>query len=132
MFSPPRIPAVLVVFLVVNAASPAPAQCNQPGPDIVISDILDVGNFTPSGNYDALALGTVITNTGSTPVQYSGCPSNAHPAIAGNLYRYSTVNGAARFEQIGQGWLKHVAVVINQSTLCTCMGGGPGLSPGCS
>jgi hypothetical protein len=106
-------------------------QCGIAGADAMI-DVTDVANYTPSGTYDAIVLGAYVCNTGSTSFTYSGCP-NVHPIFGSNLYRYSTVNGAGRFEQIGQSWLKHTAVAANSSDCCTCVAGsGTGLRPGCA
>jgi len=50
------------------------------------------------------------------------------------MFRYMTVNGAARFEQIGQSWLKHGFTALQQSLCCTCTANpnGTALGVGCS
>jgi hypothetical protein len=130
-----RAPSMFLLLTAgVLAGAPlcrAQAPCGGPGPDVAIGDVSDVANSTPIGGYGAIALGAQVCNVGSVALQYSGCP-NVHPIFGGNLYRYSTVNGAARFEQVGQSWLKHTAVGGGGTACCTCSTGGAGLQPGCS
>jgi hypothetical protein len=124
--------ACIAASLALAQPSLAQTSCGAPGPDAVLGDVSDVSNNTPNGAYDAIALGAQVCNMGSVSIAYSGCPSS-HPVFGGNLYKYSTVNGAARFEQIGQSWLKHTAVVAASNACgCTCGGTGTGLRPGCS
>lgn len=125
--------AASVVAWLAGAASPAKAQsaaCGQTGPDAAI-EISDLSNFNPVGDYDAVALGAWVLNIGSMPIAYRGCP-NVHPVFGGNLYRYSIVDGAARFEQVGMSWLKHTAVAAQSGNYCTCVSATGGtLGPGC-
>ena len=58
-----------------------------------------------------------------------------HPVIAGNLFRYKVVGGAGRFEQLGQGWVKHAFLALAENLCCaTCIGDpmGTHLGVGCS
>lgn len=116
---------------ILAAASTAAAQCGLPGPNVIIGQVFDVGNFASTNGHDACALGAVVCNIGSVAVPYSGCP-NQHPLIGGQMYRYSTVNGAGRMEQVGLSWLKHTAVAAAQTICCPSCTGGGGLGPGCA
>jgi hypothetical protein len=60
--------------------------------------------------------------------------TNDHPVIRQNLYRYTVVNGAGRFEQVGMSWLKHGFASLQGSLCCPCQPGGDGqhLGVGCS
>ncbi|HVU63455.1 MAG TPA: hypothetical protein VHC70_05730, partial [Phycisphaerales bacterium] len=124
--------ACAAALLAAGQTSTAQTTCGAPGPDAVLGDVSDVSNSSPVGTYDAIALGAQVCNMGSVSIAYSGCP-NSHPVFGGNLYKYSTVNGAGRFEQIGQSWLKHTAVVAASNACgCGCSSSGSGLRPGCS
>ncbi|MGQ0628000.1 MAG: EF-hand domain-containing protein [Phycisphaerales bacterium] len=106
------------------------------GPDVTTGRILDIGNYgtattfvnggPPGGiNVRAFSVGTESCNRGDAVVQWidntnrAGYSPTEHPVIAQNMYRYSVVDGAGRFEQIGQSWLKHGFASTN-STLSYC------------
>jgi hypothetical protein len=115
------------------SAGQASAQCGGAGPDLVVGDLTGPMSYTATGGYAALSLGTTSCNIGSTNVQWNACSSVTHPIIGGNLYRYSTVNGATRMEQVGQSWLKHAFTALTQNLCCTCNGsGGSVLGVGCA
>jgi hypothetical protein len=121
---------VAALALVAGKAS---AQCGGAGPDLVVGDLTGPQNYTATGGYAALSLGTTSCNIGNTNVQWNACSAVTHPVIGGNLYRFSTVNGATRFEQVGQSWLKHAFEALTQNLCCTCNGqGGSVLGVGCS
>ncbi len=103
------------------------------GPDVIVGDVSDVGNYAVLGALDALALGTTSCNMGNANLSWVGSTTQ-HPVIGGNLYRYKTVAGAPRFEQIGLSWLKHGFAAAQGSLCCTCQGTGSGqaLGVGCS
>lgn len=116
--------------------------CPQPvGPDVILGDISDIGNYgvsempPGSGNWIvAFSVGTTSCNIGNALLKWiSSTPE--HPVIAQNFYRLMTMpNGATRFEQIGQSWLKHGFTALSQN-LCGCGcsgGGGSTLGIGCS
>ncbi|MBI3834964.1 MAG: hypothetical protein HY287_11600 [Planctomycetes bacterium] len=88
------------------------ARCFQPpGPDVIVGnvwDCLDLGRVGPIGSGTvAMSCNTTACNAGNATGNWIGLPSTDHPMIMVNMYRESTVAGASRFEQIGQGWLKH-------------------------
>jgi hypothetical protein len=112
----------------------APPACGtNTGPDVIVGDLTDVLNANPVGGIDALAIGTTSCNIGTAVVNWLG-GTNDHPVIRQNLYRYSEVNGAGRFEQVGLSWLKHGFASLQGSLCCTCQPGGDGshLGVGCS
>ncbi|HMN40120.1 MAG TPA: GC-type dockerin domain-anchored protein [Phycisphaerales bacterium] len=104
------------------------------GPDVIVGDLPDISNNGASGLYDSVAVGTTSCNRGNTPLNwFTGGTDNRHPAISQNVYRY--MNG--RFEQMGEGWLKHGFTAL-QGSVCnsyfgTALGANPPGTPmGCS
>lgn len=109
------------------------------GPDVVVGDMHQESNFTAEqvGGvwYDAFSVGTYSCNVGSVNLQWNADPATTHPVIGQNFYRYYTAaDGATRFEQIGQSWLKHGFFALQNNLCCTCSGSGSGsaLGVGCS
>ncbi len=107
--------------LLIAAAAALPLCCAAPdaraqtvtqtnGPDIIVCSFPDVSNNTPAAvngiMYDSFCVGTTSANRGNTPVNWwTGNGENRHPAISQNIFRYIPSQG--RFEQLGQGSLKH-------------------------
>ena len=111
-----------------------PPPCGEnTGPDVIVGEITDVLNTSPVGTIDAIALGTTSCNMGSQILNWLA-NSNDHPVIRQNVYRYSLVDGASRFEQIGFSWLKHGFASLQGDVCCSCTGNGDGqhLGVGCS
>lgn len=123
----------------------AHAQSRPPaslGADVIVGELPDISNNTPSGaaadiGFDSFAVGTTSCNMGDTQLLWYR-DTNQHPVIGQNLFRLH--NG--RFEQIGQAWLKHGFTAL-QGTACTastsfphtaCANSGTGtlLGVGCS
>ncbi len=117
----------------LTVGDPPPACGTNVGPDVIVGDLSDVQNANPVNGVDALAIGTTSCNIGTAVVNWIG-GTNDHPVIRQNLYRYSVVNGAGRFEQVGLSWLKHGFASLQGSLCCTCQPGGDGshLGVGCS
>jgi hypothetical protein len=114
-------------FTLTLTTGNAPPGMN-PGPDVIVGEVYDVGYFGQVGDILAYAIGTDACNAGDTTVPWT-TSSNHHPVIAQNFYRLK----AGHFEQIGQSWLKHGFAAGAGSTCFTCQGGGgDGLGPGCS
>jgi hypothetical protein len=103
------------------------------GPDVIVGDITGIMNVTASNGLDAFTLGTTSCNIGDTVVQWSG-PTNHHPVISENFYKYKIVDGSGRFEQIGMSWLKHGFAADTGSLCCACQNPGNSqlLGVGCS
>src|SRR5499427_4470259 len=106
-----------------------------PGPDVIVGDIEDVDQMGSNATQVGLAIGTDSCNNGDQPVDWFALPQTDHPVVPQNLYRMSGgANNDARFEQIGQSWLKHAFAALTQDA-CNfgCNGvGGSHLGSGCS
>jgi hypothetical protein len=133
--------SVLACTGLAAAQSGTVTQTN--GPDIIVGDLPDVTSNPPitinNISYAAFAVGTTSCNRGNQLVNwFTGGTDNRHPAISQNLFRYTPSTG--RFEQIGQGSLKHGFTALQGSTCnsyfafgCTPNpAGGTGLGVGCS
>ena len=74
--------------------------------------------------------GNHACNAGDKVLEWHHLPSNRHPVISMNMYRL--LNG--RMEQIGQSWLKHGFVALQQNVCgfgCQPSPTGEGLGVGC-
>ena len=116
-----------------------PAVSNLlPGPDVIVGDIEDVAQFDPPvGTQVGLAIGTDSCNNGDQPINWFALPDNDHPLVPQNLYRMSGgTNNDARLEQIGQSWMKHTFLALEDFVCGTCNTSGcqtgSHLCPGCS
>ncbi len=92
------------------APSSAPAALGAIGPDVIVSTIgSGYGEYGSVNSVGAYAVTTVSCNVGDAIAIWidTGAQPNRHPVIGTQLYRYTTINGATRFEQIGMSWLKH-------------------------
>ena len=109
-----------------------------PGPDVIVGDVEDVAQFDPAvGTQVGLAIGTDSCNNGDQPVDWFALPQTDHPVVPQNLYRMSGgATNDARFEQIGQSWMKHTFLALEESICGTCNTSGcqtgSHLCPGCS
>jgi hypothetical protein len=114
------------------AVGPPPYPCNRlGGPDVIVGDLQDIVNHTAAGGIDAISLGTYSCNVGDVNLKWiSG--TNEHPVIGGNLYRFRTVSGAGRFEQIGMSWLKHGFFALSNDLCCIGCQGTDGTALGVS
>ena len=93
-----------------------------PGPDVIVGDVEDVAQFdAPVGTQVGLAIGTDSCNNGDQPINWFALPDNDHPLVPQNLYRMSGgANNDARFEQIGQSWMKHTFLALEDFVCGTC------------
>ncbi len=110
-----------------------------PGPDVVVGLIESTGQFGRVGPIGegtvGLALRTTSCNKGDAPLHWFQLPSTDHPLIAMNMYRLQPVDGAERFEQIGQSWVKHAFAVFEGDACqygCMSSGSNDMLGVGCS
>ncbi len=115
--------------------SVAPVVSNEllaVGPDVIVGDLHETGNYGSSNGISAFSVGTVSCNIGSHQLNWFSNTSD-HPVIGQNMYRLA--NG--RFEQVGQSWLKHGFFALS-GTLCSGVNGcagdpsGEHLGVGCS
>ncbi len=122
-------PGTFTIVPGTNPSCPGPSS----GPDVIVGNITDVLNAPAAGGLDALSLGTTACNVGDAGLNWYA-NSTLHPVIATNLYRYSIVDGAGRFEQVGLSWLKHgyAAAVANSCCVCQNPGNSQILGVGCA
>jgi len=117
----------------LNPATPALV----PGPDVIVGDIEDVDQQGNNATQVGLAIGTDSCNNGDEPVDWFALPQTDHPLVPQNLYRMSGgVTNDERFEQIGQSWMKHTFLALEDTVCGTCNTSGcqtgSHLCPGCS
>ena len=88
-----------------------------PGPDVIVGDVEDVAQFdAPVGTQVGLAIGTDSCNNGDQPINWFALPQTDHPLVPQNLYRMSGgADNQERFEQIGQSWMKHTFLALEDS-----------------
>ena len=113
----------LAGMLLSGTGAQAQTSCNTSvGPDVIVGDLQDIANYasqTIGGvTYDAVSFGTYSCNIGNVWVNWFAS-TNQHPVIGNNLYKYSTVNGATRIEQIGMSWLKHGFYALSNTLCCS-------------
>jgi hypothetical protein len=83
-------------------------QTIVPGPDIIVGDMSELGQYGAAGTQVGLGIGTDSCNNGDQEVHFHELPDPDHPFVSQNLYRMSGgSNNSERLEQIGQAWVKH-------------------------
>ncbi|QQS09317.1 MAG: hypothetical protein IPK69_01440 [Phycisphaerales bacterium] len=106
------------------------------GPDVIVGDLPNISryNTATSEPLTALAVGTTSCNIGNARLNWFQDPDNRHPTIGQNLFRYSVVGGAGRFEQLGLSFVKHGFFALSQSLCLPCNDptDGTALGVGCS
>lgn len=111
------------------------------GPDVIVGTLgqiqsgQEMANYAAASPYEALSVGTTSCNLGNAQLRWDASPSLTHPVIGQNLFRLKQINGAYRFEQVGQSWLKHGFTALQQTACCSnCQSSGTGsrLGIGCS
>jgi hypothetical protein len=113
------------------------ADAPVPGPDVIVGNVESVVQSGSARTQVGLAIGTDSCNIGDQPVDWFALPQTDHPVVPQNLYRMSGgLNNNERFEQIGQSWMKHTFLALEQSVCGTCNTSncqtGTHLCPGCS
>ena len=95
------------------------------GPDVIVGDITGPSNYGASGGLDAFSLGTYSCNPGNVWLNWMQS-TNQHPVVGMNLMKYKVsdysgagTNSYARFEQIGQSWLKNTFFALSQNLCCS-------------
>jgi hypothetical protein len=114
-----------------------PAGILVPGPDVIVGEIEDVDQQGSAGTQVGLAIGTDSCNNGDEPIDWFALPDTDHPVVPQNLYRMSGgADNTERFEQIGQSWMKHTFLALEDFVCGTCDTSGcqtgSHLCPGCS
>ncbi len=108
------------------------------GPDVIVGDLPSLQQFGSAGTQVGVAVGTTSCNNGDQPLDWFSLPNTDHPVIPQNLYRMSGgADNTERFEQIGQSWLKHAFLALEDDACgfgCNTSGctTGSHLCPGCS
>ncbi|MGH7938883.1 MAG: hypothetical protein ACRD5Z_25600 [Bryobacteraceae bacterium] len=106
------------------------------GPDIIVGDLPSMIEDGSSGTQVGLSVGTTSCNAGTVEVDWFAIPNNDHPVIPQNFYRMSGgATNDARFEQVGQSWLKHAFEALQDNACsfgCTPAANGTHLGVGCS
>ena len=109
-----------------------------PGPDVIVGDLPEMAQYGSNGIFVGLGIGTTSCNNGDQPLHWFALPQTDHPVIPQNFYRMSGgTNNNDRFEQIGQSWLKHAFLALEDNACnfgCNTSGctTGSNLCPGCS
>ncbi|HJQ99917.1 MAG TPA: hypothetical protein VJ826_16505 [Candidatus Polarisedimenticolaceae bacterium] len=88
---------------------------NALSPDVIVGDITAPVRYGSTGGITAYAIGTTSCNLGTCWIKWEGGTSR-HPAIGQNIFRLED----GRFEQIGQGWLKHGIAALAENVCGTC------------
>ena len=119
----------------VLPAHSSPDVGTVPGPDVIVGDMPSMTQSGSSGTQVGLAIATTSCNAGVVDLDWFALPNNDHPVIPQNLYRMSGgPTNDDKFEQIGQGWMKHAFTALTQNVCAFgCNGtGGQHLGSGCS
>jgi hypothetical protein len=113
----------------VFAALPSPCDTPASGPDVIVGSLNGISNWGGVGTKSAYSIGTTSCNYGDTGLEWIS-NQNRHPVIGQNIYRLKD----GKFEQIGQGWLKHGFLALAQNLCCSCNNPNNGaiLGVGCS
>lgn len=124
--------SLLLVLEALVLASDAHAQCGTAGPDLAVGDVAGLNDYGTVGAVEVFMPGLTWTNFGSAPIA-GNATTSAHPVVGAALYRFTTVDGATRFEEIGQSWVFHGFFFLQIADGCTCVPApGSMLGPGCS
>lgn len=107
-----RLPSILGVGLVLIALTSSVSA--QAGPDLVVSDIFGLQEFSPGGTVRSLSVGVGICNAGAADLPWDAL-SPEHPVVVTNLYRV----WEGRFEQIGMSWAHHVICALDLAGACS-------------
>ncbi len=101
-----------------------PNECDAPGdfPDVIVGDLPAISRWGTVNGITGFSVGTTSCNVGTCWLNWQS-NTNQHPVIGQNAFRYKD----GRFEQIGQGWLKHGFFALSEdlcSTECEATSGG--------
>jgi len=99
------------------------------GPDVIVGDVTGISNYSAVGGIEAYSFGTESCNIGTEELLWNSSSPNK-PVIGQTVFRLRD----GRFEQLGQGWLKHGFYALSDNLCgCGCSGtDGSMLGVGCS
>ncbi|MBK8268213.1 MAG: hypothetical protein IPK83_07855 [Planctomycetes bacterium] len=140
---PAAEPQDIIVPAIGGDGDPRGEVCGgATGPDVIVGEMHEITQYTAETVngvlYDAFSVGTYSCNVGTSNLSWISGDTGGeglHPVIGQNFYRlYTAADGASRFEQIGQSWLKHGFFALQNNLCCTCSGSGSGsaLGVGCA
>tara|TARA_R110002095_G_scaffold94965_2_gene82925 strand:- start:989 stop:3922 length:2934 start_codon:yes stop_codon:yes gene_type:complete len=117
------------LLLAPNLATAQTCATPSSGPDVIVGSLSGISDWGGVGSTAGYSIGTTSCNLGDQTLSWIS-NTNQHPVIGQNIYRLHD----GRFEQIGQGWLKHGFLALAQSLCCPCNNPGTGsqLGIGCS
>ncbi len=127
---------IIAAGLVLAFQQDAPAggnngtNCNTSiGPDVIVGDVRGTSNYSSVNGMESFAFGTESCNIGDEQLLWYS-DTNQKPVIGQSVYRLKD----GRFEQIGQGWLKHGFYALSDNWCgCGCEAtNGTVLGIGCS
>lgn len=101
------------------------------GADVILGELVGPRVYARANGIAALTIGTTSCNAGDRVLEWRALPENRHPVITLNMYRL--LDG--RMTQIGQSWVKHGFVALQQNICnfgCQAHPSGNGLGVGCS
>ena len=127
--------AVLPPTPSVSGTTPPEAVAVSNGPDVIVGDMPSMVQSGSAGTQVGLAVATTSCNAGNVELNWFALPNTDHPVIPQGLYRMSGgATNSDRFEQVGQGWMKHAFTALQQTTCgaCTSAANGTHLGVGCS
>jgi hypothetical protein len=126
---------------VALAVPPVPAPPISSGPDVVVGGIGSSSGSSPNGdsvgtgitkngtvgNINAFSVGTISCNIGNAQAIWIDgiAPTNRHPVIGTQVYRFRNVNGANQLDMVGLNWLKHGFCALDAAD-CTSLTSPPG------
>ena len=103
-----------------HAIGPA-APALVPGPDVIVGQSKTSPRWEHVGTQFGFAVGTDSCNNGDQPIDWFSLPQTDHPVVPQNLYRMSGgTDNTERFEQIGQSWVKHTFLALEDCVCGTC------------
>ena len=90
------------------------------GGDMVHCQLYALNQYGRNDDYVGLSVATTSWNLGDVALPWYPIPSENHPFIVMNVYRHTVLgNGATRFEQIGQSWVKHGFCALDNTQCST-------------
>ena len=132
------IRGLLFLLLIVPRLGLAltPPETLAPGPDPIVGDLPSLIQAGSDGTQVGLMMATDVCNNGNVQLNWFQLPETDHPVIPQNLYRLSGgTSNDERFEQIGQSWVKHAVIPLQQNSCgfgCTASPDSAHLGAGCS